>query len=41
MQNTQSYWFQPNNFIQGNEHFFNLFWLLVLASSLILLGLGL
>jgi len=40
VQNTQAYWFKPSNFIQGEEHHFNLFWLLVMACSLILLGLG-
>jgi 4-amino-4-deoxy-L-arabinose transferase-like glycosyltransferase len=41
MQNNMSYWFNLQNFSSGNEHKFNLLWLLIFSASLILLGLGL
>lgn len=41
MKNSLSYLFKPQNFLQGKEHNFNLVYLLLLACSLILLGMGL
>jgi 4-amino-4-deoxy-L-arabinose transferase-like glycosyltransferase len=37
----QSYWFNRQYFITGEHHHFNVVWLFIMASSLILIGLGL
>ncbi|WP_416308519.1 ArnT family glycosyltransferase [Neptunicella sp. SCSIO 80796] len=41
MQKTLSYYFDLNKFKQGTDHHFNLLWLLVIATGLIVIGLGL
>lgn len=41
MLNNLSYWFNLQHFSSGREHNFNLLWLLIFSTSIILLGLGL
>lgn len=41
MQNNNINWLSTDNFLSGHQHKFNLIWLLIIASSLLLLGLGL